>query len=371
MTTTARQPIGNRLPQFPWDRIEPFKQQASAHAGGLVDLSIGTPVDPTPEIAQHALTAASDSPGYPTVWGTPDLRDAIVAYCEQTLHSVPLGHASILPTIGSKELVAGLPTQLGLGPGDRIVIPEIAYPTYEAGALIAGCDYIASDSTVAVGPGPVSLIWLNSPSNPTGRVLGVEHLRKVVDWARSRGVIVASDECYFECGWEGDAPVSVLDERVNGGSLDGLLAFHSLSKRSNLAGYRAGFVAGDPALVTELLEVRKHWGFMMPRPTAEAMRVVLGDTQHVEAQRERYLARRALLRPALTAAGFRIDHSEASLYLWSTRDEPCMDTMAWLAERGILAAPGDFYGSAGGHHVRIGLTATDERVAAAVDRLTS
>jgi len=182
-------------------------------------------------------------------------------------------------------------------------------------------------------------------------------------------VVVASDECYLALGWEG-RPVSVLDDAVTGGDYTGVLAVHSLSKRSNLAGYRAGFVGGDPALIADLLAVRKHAGMIVPAPVQAAMVAALGDETHVGEQRERYSARRDVLRTALTKAGFEITHSEAGLYLWASRDEECWQTVDWLAERGILAAPGAFYGPAGARHVRVALTATDERVAAAVSRLT-
>jgi succinyldiaminopimelate transaminase len=229
---------------------------------------------------------------------------------------------------------------------------------------------VRADSLVALGPATnARLIWVNSPGNPHGRVLPVAHLRKVVDWARERGAVVVSDECYFELGWEA-SPVSVLDEKVCGGSVDGVLAVHSLSKRSNLAGYRAGFVAGDAALVAELLAVRKHAGMIVPAPVQAAMVAALADQSHVDEQRERYRARRDVLRAALTKAGFRIDHSEAGLYLWVTRDEDCWASVEWLAERGVLAAPGTFYGPAGAQHVRVALTGTDERIAAAATRLT-
>ena len=369
---SARSAVGGvaaRLPDFPWDRLIPFKAQASEHPGGLVDLSVGTPVDPTPAVVQKALRHAADSPGYPMVWGTPSLRAAIIRYLRRRCRSIELTDDCVLPTVGSKELVASLPSQLGVGPGQTVLIPEIAYPTYAVGALLAGADYVASDATVAVGPRDVPLVWLNSPANPTGRVLPPEHLRKVVTWARERGAVLAVDECYLECAWETE-PVSVLDHAVNGGSLDSLLAVHSLSKRSNLAGYRAAFVAGDPAIVAALREVRRHAGLMVPGPVQVAMEAALDDDGHIEEQRERYLERRGLLRRALESAGFRIDHSEASLYLWASRGEPCMDTVAWLAERGILVAPGDFYGAAGAQHVRVALTATDERVDAAAQRLS-
>ncbi len=361
--------MSSRLPDFPWDALVPYGQRARSHPDGIVDLSIGTPVDPTPEVVQRALQGAADAPGYPTTVGTRALREAALGWLRRRFSAIALDAQCVLPTIGSKELVASLPTHLGLGPGDTVVVPELAYPTYEVGARLAGCEVMVADGTLRAGPRRVALVWLNSPANPTGRVLPVEHLRKVVDWARERGALVGSDECYLECGWDAE-PVSVLHPDVCGGSADGILTVHSMSKRSNLAGYRAGFVAGDRAVVTELLEVRRHAGLMMPRPVQQAMQAALDDDAHVEEQRKRYAARRTALRAALEGAGFRIDHSEASLYLWASRDQGCWETVEWLAERGILVAPGDFYGAAGTHHVRIALTATDERVAAAVDRLT-
>jgi succinyldiaminopimelate transaminase len=277
----------------------------------------------------------------------------------------------VLPTIGSKELVAWLPTLLGVGPGDVVVIPSVCYPTYEVGVRLAGATVVRSDSLTALGPNTrVKLIWVNSPSNPTGQVLPVAHLRKVVDWARQRGAVVASDECYLSLGWE-SAPVSALSDEVCGGDYTGVLAVHSLSKRSNLAGYRAGFVGGDPALVGELLAVRKHAGMIVPAPVQAAMVAALGDEAHVDEQRARYFARRAILQPALLAAGFSISHSEAGLYLWASRDEDCWATVDWLAQRGILAAPGAFYGPSAARQVRVALTATDERIAAAATRLTT
>jgi succinyldiaminopimelate transaminase len=277
----------------------------------------------------------------------------------------------VLPTIGSKELVAWLPTLLGLGPGDLVVHPEVAYPTYDVGARLAGATPLPADGTAQVGPAAraVRLVWLNSPSNPTGRVLGWEHLKKVVDWARSVGAVVASDECYAELGWDGQEIPSILDPRVTGGSLDGLLAVYSLSKQSNLAGYRAAFVAGDPVLVRRLLEVRKHAGMIVPWPVQVALTTALADDAHVVTQKARYRARRQVLRAVLEHSGFRIDHSEAGLYLWATRGEPGWDTVAWLAARGVLVAPGSFYGPAGARHVRVALTATDERVEELAGRL--
>jgi succinyldiaminopimelate transaminase len=351
------------LPDFPWDQLAPAKARAAGHPDGLVDLSIGTPVDPVPDAIRDALAGASNAPGYPLTAGTAELRAAITAWVGRACGAAP--GFGVLPTIGSKELIAWLPTLLGIGPGDTVVIPTVCYPTYEVGVRLAGAEVVRSDSVTALGPAPVKLIWINSPSNPTGKVLPPAHLRKVVDWARERGAIVASDECYLPLGWEA-SPTSVLSV-VD--SYDGVLAVHSLSKRSNLAGYRAGFVCGDPELVGELLAVRKHAGMIVPQPVQAAMIAALDDESHVDEQRERYRARRGPLRAALEKAGFTVEHSEAGLYLWATRDEDCWSTVDWLAERGILAAPGTFYGPAGHRHVRIALTATDERIDAAVARL--
>lgn len=365
---TARRTLGERLPGFPWDSLAAAGEIARAHADGVIDLSVGTPVDPVPRLIQDALATAADWPGYPTTHGTPALRETLAAWAHRVLGARLDPAREILPTIGSKELVGALPTLLGLGAGDTVVIPRTAYPTYAIGAQSAGADVVAADATTALGPAPVALVWINSPSNPTGKVLPVEHLAKVVAWARERGAVVASDECYFELGWDA-APVSVLHPDVCGGSYDGLLAVHSASKRSNLAGYRAAMVLGDARLVGSLLAARKHLGMIVPGPVQAAMAAAYADDTHVAEQRERYRTRRAALLAAVRSAGFTVEHSEAGLYLWTTRDEPCVATVDWFARRGILVAPGDFYGAAGARHVRIALTATDERIAAAVARL--
>ncbi len=317
---------------------------------------------------QQALSDAADSPGYPVTIGRADTRQAALDWLERRHGVTGLGLDAVLPVIGSKELIASMPGHLGIGAGDLIGYPELAYPTYEVGAALCGAEALPADSLTAFGPRTPALLWVNSPSNPSGRVLGVEHLRKVVDWCRERGTVLVSDECYLECAWEAE-PVSVLHPDVCGGSPEGILAVHSLSKRSNLAGYRCAFVAGDPALVGELLAVRKNLGLQMPGPQQVAMKAALDDDEHALAQHARYAARRARLRVALESAGFRIDHSEASLYLWATRDEDCWASVDWLADRGVLVAPGAFYGAAGNRHVRVAFTATDERVDAALERL--
>lgn len=366
----ARPPVSASLPEFPWDTLADAKTQAAAHPDGIVDLSVGTPVDPVAPLIREALAAASSAPGYPATAGTARLRESAVAALRRRFGITGLTEAAVLPVIGSKELIAWLPTLLGLGPDDVVVVPELAYPTYDVGARLAGARVLRADSLTQVGPQSPALVYLNSPSNPTGRVLGVDHLRKVVGWARDRGAIIASDECYLGLAWDAPAPVSVLHPAVCDGDHTGLLAIHSLSKSSSLAGYRAGFVAGDPGLVAELLAVRKHAGMMVPTPVQAAMVAALEDDAHERLQRASYQRRRATLLPALRSAGFGIDHSEAGLYLWATRGEPCRDSVAWLAARGILVAPGDFYGPGGDRHVRVALTATDERIAAAVRRLT-
>ena len=273
----------------------------------------------------------------------------------------------MLPAIGTKELVANLPLLLGLDATAHVVIPRTAYPTYAVGAGIIGARVTATDHPEDIPD--ADLIWLNSPSNPTGHVLPVQRMRSIVEHARGTGAVVASDECYIELGWEATA-VSVLHPDVIGDSHESVLAVHSLSKRSNFAGYRSGFVAGDPVRISSMLLIRKHMGMMTPLPVQHAATAAWHDDAHVEVQRARYAARREILRRTLVHLGFAIDDSEAGLYLWATRGEPCWQTVAWFAERGILVTPGDFYGQAGAHHVRIALTASDAAVAAFAARLT-
>jgi succinyldiaminopimelate transaminase len=370
----------NGLPDFPWDRLRPYAERARQHPDGVVDLSVGTPVDPTPEVVQRALADGADAPGYPTVVGVPAVGEAVRAWFERVRGTGPLPDLGVMPTIGSKELVAWLPTLLGLGAGDRVVHPEVAYPTYDVGARLAGAEPVAADATTALGPDTtVRLVWLNTPANPTGRVLGVEHLAKVVAWARERGAVVASDECYADLGWTaewdpaqgGQRVPSVLDPRVTRGDLTGVLAVCSASKRSNLAGYRAGFVAGDPALVRQVVEVRRHAGMIVPAPVQAALVASLSEDSHVAEQKARYAARRAVLLGALADAGLLVEHSEAGLYLWAHRPgtASCWDLVDELAGLGVLVAPGEFYGPRGVAHVRVALTASDERVRAAAERL--
>ncbi|MFE6969489.1 succinyldiaminopimelate transaminase [Isoptericola sp. NPDC057653] len=381
---------------YPWDTLGDVRATAHDHPGGVVDLSIGTPVDPTPAVVRDALAAASDAHGYPLTHGTPALRAAVAGWFARRRGVPGLDPAAVLPTVGSKELVGLLPSLLGLGPGDVVVHPAVAYPTYDVGARLAGATPLATDDVDAwAGRDDVRLVWVNSPGNPTGEVADVAHLRRVVEAARAIGAVVVGDECYAELpwadAWVGDDGVSrvpsLLDPRVAGDSHDGLLVAYSLSKQSNVAGYRAAFVAGDPALVEGLLATRKHLGMIVPAPVQAAMTAALGDDAHVVAQREVYRRRRAALLGALEAAGFVVDGSEAGLYLWARPAEvptgagagapdpvpagaTSRELAAWFARRGILVGPGEFYGAAGERHVRVALTAPDDSVAEAVARIT-
>jgi succinyldiaminopimelate transaminase len=361
-----------QLPDYPWDAMRPYAEIARRHPDGIVDLSIGSPVDPTPALVREALASATDAHSYPQTAGTPALREAVSRWFARRRGVPDVRDDEVLPTIGSKELVAWLPFMLGLGEADVVVHPRAAYPTYAVGAAIAGAVAVASDDP-AKWPENTRLVWLNSPGNPDGAVLDVAGLARAVARARELGAVVASDECYAELGWDGPwqhEPVpSLLDPRVTGGDRTGLLAVYSLSKQSNLAGYRAAFIAGDSVLIDRLLTVRKHAGMMPPAPVQAAMVAALEDDAHVAAQKELYRARRDVLRPALVGFGMRIDHSEAGLYLWGTKGVDAWETIAELAELGILAGPGPFYGDHFPDHVRWSLTATDERIAAAAARL--
>ncbi|MBO0979329.1 succinyldiaminopimelate transaminase [Microbacterium sp. SD291] len=360
------------LADYPWDAVAPFRERAAQHPQGLVDLSIGSPVDPTPELIRRALAEATDAHAYPQTVGTPALREAIVDWYARRRGVPDLRVDNVLPTIGSKELVALLPTLLGLGEGDIVVHPRVAYPTYDVGARVAGATPFAADDP-AEWPEGAKLIWINTPGNPDGRTWTVDQLSAAVSRARELGATLASDECYAELGWDGPwatEPIpSILDPRVTGGSRANLLSVYSLSKQSNLAGYRAAFVAGCERVVGELLTARKHLGLMPPAPVQHAMAVALRDDEHVRTQKELYRARRDTLRPALEAAGFRIDGSEAGLYLWATEGRDAWESMSRLAELGILAGPGPFYGEHSAAHVRLALTAPSERVDEGARRL--
>ncbi|GGH59926.1 succinyldiaminopimelate transaminase [Rothia aerolata] len=373
--------FGLDLPDYPWNQMAPYQKQAEQHPGGLVNLSIGTPVDPTPAVIREALNRASDAHGYPTTHGTLEVRQAIVDWFDRRRGVPGLTVEQVMPTVGSKELVAWLPFLLGLGAGDVVVRPKIAYPTYDIGAQLAGAEHVAADSLDELDADTrsrVKLVWVNSPANPTGIVRDVAELKKMVDDARALGAAVASDECYAELGWGswdvqrgGQAVPSLLDPRVSGGSQELLFATYSLSKQSNLAGYRAAFLAGDPEIMPNIINSRKHAGMIVPAPVQAAMAAALADDAHVEEQKNLYRARRELLLPALEKFGLTVEYSEAGLYLWASAGEDTWTTIGRFAERGILIGPGTIYGEAGNGYVRVALTGSDADISAAAERLSS
>jgi len=350
-----------QLPDFPWDALAPYGDKARSHPKGIIDLSQGTPVDPTPEFIQQVFRDASNSPSYPVTAGTPELRAALKKWATERLGAT--GDFDVLPLIGSKELVAWLPTFFESA---KVLIPEIAYPTYHVGAILAGAESIPV-AIDAKGWPAADLAWLNSPSNPTGRVHSVDEIKDCIAWSRANNSVLISDECYLEFDQSAHS-YSVLSQ--TGGDNTNILAVHSLSKRSSMAGYRAAFMVGDSALIAKIREIRKHGGMMVPLPVQKAMTVALSDDKHVAEQRARYNARKDALRPALEAAGFTIEFSNSGLYLWCTRNEDAWTSVAWLAERGVLATPGSFYGELGARHIRIAMTATDIQIADAAARIT-
>lgn len=341
--------------------MAPIGEKARSHPDGIIDLSQGTPVDPTPEFIQREFAAASNAPGYPLTIGTPELRAAMRTWASQVLGAT--GEFDVLPTIGSKELVAWLPTILE---AKVVLYPEVAYPTYLVGAMIANAQALAVDIDAKAWPA-AQLAWINSPSNPTGRVHSEAELLDVIAYSRQTGTVIASDECYFSFP-DSKSATSIL--KLAAGDNRNLLAVHSLSKRSNLAGYRAGLIIGDSDLIAKIREFRKHAGMMVPLPVQRAMVVALADETHVNLQSERYRARRAILQPVLEAAGFKVDFTEAGLYIWCSRGESDWESVSWLAQFGILATPGHFYGAKGSSHIRVALTATDDAIKTAAKRIS-
>lgn len=361
----------DRLPEYPWEGLKPFAAKAAEYKDGLVDLSVGSPVDPTPKIIQDALNESSNSPGYPRTGGTPELKQAVVDWYARRHGVVGLTPEQVMPTIGSKELISWLPILLGIGPGDVIVQPTVAYTAYVVGAALAGAQIINEDDPDK-WPANTKLIWINSPGNPDGRVLEASEMKAAVDRARELGALLASDECYLEFGWdewEHKHVPTVLDPAICGGSYEGVLAVYSLSKQSNLAGYRAAFAVGEESLIKALVNLRMHSGLNTPQPVQRAMTVALGDDAHVAAEKAVYRARREVLLPAIKKFGFEVQDSKGGLYIWATLGEDCWTTVEKLSQIGILVAPGSFYGEASTKFVRFALTATDERIAEAARRL--
>ena len=353
-------------PPYPYDRLDDLRAAADAHEGGLVDLSVGTPCDPPPDIVVEALARSGAERGYPPSIGSAAYRAAAASWMARRL-GVEVDPAHVAACVGTKELVAGLPHWLRLRTPDRdtVLYPAVSYPTYAMGAQLAGCRAVPYTSLAAIDPADAAralCLWVNSPANPTG---ALADLGAAAAWGRERGVPVLSDECYVEFTWEGP-PRTILEH-----GLDGVLALHSLSKRSNLAGARAGCYAGDPGLVQYLAELRKHAGFMVPGPVQAAAVVAWGDDAHVRDQRARYAARLEAMRAALVGWGLDAPGPAGAFYLWV----PAPGGDAWaLARRlaeagGALVSPGDFYGPAGAGFVRVAVVQPDDRIALVARRL--
>jgi succinyldiaminopimelate transaminase len=356
MTNTAGVNAGFVPPPYPYDRLDDLRPLTD------VDLSVGTPYDPPPKFVVDALATSGAERGYPASIGSAGLRNSAVRWMDRRLGvQVPAG--DVAACVGTKEFVATLPQWLRLRTPDRdtVLYPAVSYPTYEMGAIFAGCRAVpfrTFDDIADEDAARALCLWVNSPANPSGELTD---LGAAAAWGRAAGVPVFSDECYVEFTWDGP-PRTILEH-----GLDGLVAVHSLSKRSNLAGLRVGFYAGDRDLVHYLSEVRKHAGMMVPGPVQAAAVAALDDDQHVDEQRERYRERLAMFADVLGAP-----MPGGSFYLWAPA--PGGDAWAYardLAERGrVLVSPGEFYGDAGSGHVRIAMVQPTDRLREVADRLS-
>ena len=358
---------GFRPPPYPYDRLDAVRPAAEAHPGGCIDLSVGTPTDEPPTVVAQALARSHSARSYPPSIGTAAYREAAAGWVERRLGVAVDPAQQVAACIGTKELVAGLPTWLRLRhPGrDTVLFPAVSYPSYAMGATLAGCRAVPVPvdadwrlDLAAVDPDDAAralCLWVNSPGNPSG---ALDDLGAAAAWGRAHGVPVLSDECYVEFTWEGPGR-TILEHGT-----DGLLAVHSLSKRSNLAGARVGFYAGDAELVGYLREVRKHAGFMVPGPVQEAGAAAWADDGHVTVQRARYRRRLERLRAVLAAVGVDAPLPGGAFYLWA----PAPDGDAWAlvrrlaGELGVLTSPGEFYGPAGAGHVRVAAVAPDAQL---------
>jgi succinyldiaminopimelate transaminase len=370
-------------PPYPHDRLAELKARAEQADGGLVDASVGTPVDPLPEVVAVAMAEATpEATGYPPTIGTPSFRAAAATWIARRF-GVRVKPEEVMACVGTKEMVASLPRFLSLrNPSrDTVLYPAVSYPTYAMGAQLAGLravpvpldDAWHLDLTAIADADAARalLLWVNEPGNPTGSTASPAHLATVADWARGHGIVVASDECYVEFTFDTEGtpapPATILDA-----GLHGVLAVHSLSKRSNMAGLRAGFIAGGGELVRYLGECRKHAGLMMAGPVQAAAAAALGDELHVDRQRARYAERRRAAVSAFGARGLVHAGGPSTFYLWLRRAEgpsDGWDIAAELAETGLLVAPGDFYGPDATEYARMALTVTDARLSVALGRL--
>jgi succinyldiaminopimelate transaminase len=372
-------------PIYPYARLDAVKERAAQAPGGIVDLSIGTPNDPVPDVVVKALAEAGPgSAGYPRAVGAPALREAAAGWMDRSF-GVVLDPLQVVNCIGTKELVASLPHVLRMRDPSRdtVLYPAISYPTYAMGAELGGCravpvplddDWHLDLSAVSEEDAARALLlWLNEPGNPTGSQSAAGPMTDAVGWARARGVIVASDECYVEFNWGADGEFVSGATALSAG-VDGVLAVHSLSKRSNMAGFRCGFLAGDGDLVAYIGSIRTHAGMMVPGPIQAAATAAWADDAHVVVQRDRYAERRRYARSRLAEAGLVDVGGPSSFYLWVRSADPAEDgwaVTARLAEAGTLVAAGDLYGAGGADHVRIALVEPTARLELAFDRLAA
>ena len=358
-------------PPYPYERLDGVREIASRHEGGAIDCSIGTPVDPPPDFVIDELARAAGARGYPTSAGSVALREAAASWLHRRF-GVAVDAGNVAACVGTKEFVASLAQYLKLRDDSRdtVLYPAVSYPTYAMGATLAGLRAVAVPVTdgrlnlAAIDASDVAralVLWSNSPSNPTG---GLDDLAAVAVWGQENGVLVASDECYSDFTWEGPSR-SILEHGESG-----LLALHSVSKRSNLAGLRAGFYSGDRDVVAYLRSVRQHAGLMVAGPIQAAVAVAYGDDEHVEVQRRRYRARLSLLSSALVEAGVDAPLPQGGFYLWCrVAGLDGWQLAARLAEvAGLVVSPGELYGD-GGDYVRIAVVQSDERLELAASRL--
>jgi aspartate/methionine/tyrosine aminotransferase len=359
-------------PPYPYDRLQPCIEAATRHDGGAIDLSIGTPCDPALQAVVQALSSSDRERGYPPSIGIEPLRAAAAAWMQRRF-GVDVPIADIAACVGTKEFVASTAQYLRLRTParDTVLYPAVAYPTYEMSALLSGCRPVpvAMDASGGIDLASISaddaaralMLWVNSPSNPTG---ALSDLGAAAAWGRRHGVPVFSDECYVEFTWD-TRPRTILEH-----GLDGVVAVHSLSKRSNLAGLRVGFYAGDAELVGYLKEVRKHVGLLVPGPAQAAAVLALADDEHVRVQRDVY--RRRLYRVSAVLSrwsGLSVSPPPGSFYLWFDAVDGWDFASRLAAAGGAVVSPGDFYGSGGANNVRVAVVQPDHRIELLATRL--
>lgn len=374
MADINRDLVGFTPPPYPFDRLDAYQKIAASHDGGIVDLSIGTPCDPPPDAVVAALSQSGSERGYPASIGTEALRRSVARWMGRTF-AIDVPISRIAACIGTKEFVATTPHYMKLRRPNRdtVIYPAVAYPTYEMGAILAGLRAVAVPMNAEGHMDFASLsqddidralmVWVNSPSNPTG---GLDDLKYAANWGRAHNIPIFSDECYTEFTWSTSAQ-SILQH-----GLDGVVAVHSLSKRSNLAGVRVGFYAGDADIVEYLKEVRKHAGFMVPGPAQAAGVAALDDDAHVKIQRDRYRIRLESLAQTLSKwSGIDIPLPDGGFYLWFPVDDAWAFTEKLAREGGALVSPGDFYGPAASKFVRVAVVQPDAKLSLVAQRLRS